>query len=202
MIRIHSFMAMMGQIPLIFLTKLIDKKYRGSCELIKKLLSTAEVLFYSFDSLSLQQLATSYSGYHFVLSGNQVSNWCIILFTASCVVYTSNLTMSSGPSVIHNGLLGIKPPWRSACSRTGWDTQVQNTIRSHWQNLWCIFWAVSKIVVSEIISKMNNEEFQGKIKMKDMIQGELYHLSPCGHCGPTNCPNSSGGPPDGCLALK
>ena len=30
MIRAHSFLAMMGQIPLIFLTKLIDKKYPGS----------------------------------------------------------------------------------------------------------------------------------------------------------------------------
>lgn len=30
MIRVHSFLAMMGQIPLIFLTKMIDKKYPGS----------------------------------------------------------------------------------------------------------------------------------------------------------------------------
>ena len=30
MIRIHSFLGMMGQIPLIFLTKMIDRKYPGS----------------------------------------------------------------------------------------------------------------------------------------------------------------------------
>ena len=30
MIRVHSFLAMMGQLPLIFLTKMIDRKYPGS----------------------------------------------------------------------------------------------------------------------------------------------------------------------------
>jgi len=30
MIRVHSFLAMMGQIPLIFITKVIDRKYPGS----------------------------------------------------------------------------------------------------------------------------------------------------------------------------
>ena len=30
MIRIHSFLAMMGQMPLIFLTKMIDRRYPGS----------------------------------------------------------------------------------------------------------------------------------------------------------------------------
>lgn len=30
MLRIHSFLAMMGQIPLIFLTKILDRRYPGS----------------------------------------------------------------------------------------------------------------------------------------------------------------------------
>jgi diacylglycerol O-acyltransferase-1 len=30
MIRIHSFLAMMGQLPLIFLTKMIDRRFPGS----------------------------------------------------------------------------------------------------------------------------------------------------------------------------